>query len=53
MFVFRDQDKGEEARLLNPEDQDRIEVVLKYVEDVDLHRCSLPNSRAFNIGLSE
>ena len=53
MFVFRDQNKGGETALLNPEDQDRVEMVLKYIEDVDLRRWSLPNSRAFNIGLSE
>ncbi|XP_050209558.1 uncharacterized protein LOC126660229 [Mercurialis annua] len=41
------------ARLLNPEDQDRVEMILKYIEDVDLQRRSLPDIRSFEIGLSE
>ncbi|WCJ18175.1 hypothetical protein M5689_000549 [Euphorbia peplus] len=44
---------GEDPGLLNAEDQDRFEMVLKYIEDVELHRWSLPDSRAFNTGLSE
>ncbi|XP_015574171.1 uncharacterized protein LOC8279198 isoform X3 [Ricinus communis] len=44
---------GAVARLLNPEDQDRVEMVLKYVEDVDIRRWSLPDIRAFSVGLSE
>ncbi|XP_057990342.1 uncharacterized protein LOC131172823 [Hevea brasiliensis] len=45
--------KGGVNRLLNPEDQDRVEMVLKYIEDADLRRWSLPDIRAFNIGLNE
>ncbi|KAJ6777379.1 HEAT SHOCK PROTEIN [Salix koriyanagi] len=33
--------------LLKPEDQDRVEMVLKYIEDMDLRRWSLPDIRAF------
>ncbi|XP_021625814.1 uncharacterized protein LOC110624796 isoform X2 [Manihot esculenta] len=45
--------KGGLNRLLNAEDQDRVEMVLKYIEDVELRRWSLPDIRAFNIGLNE
>lgn len=47
------QNKGGLNRLLNAEDQDRVEMVLKYIEDVELRRWSLPDIRAFNIGLNE
>ncbi|RVW26743.1 hypothetical protein CK203_108371 [Vitis vinifera] len=43
---------GEAEGLLNPEDRDRIEMVLKYIEDGDLCRWKLPDIKAFNIGLS-
>ncbi|KAK4254155.1 hypothetical protein QN277_009573 [Acacia crassicarpa] len=33
--------------------KDHVELVLKYIEDGDLRRWSLPNIRAFNIGLRE
>ncbi|KAJ6424512.1 hypothetical protein OIU84_025316 [Salix udensis] len=39
--------------LLKPEDQDRVEMVLKYIEDMDLRRWSLPDIRAFNVGIGE
>ena len=39
--------------LLEVEDRDRVEMVLKYIEDGDLRRWSLPDIRAFNIGLAE
>lgn len=39
--------------LLNLEDRDRVEMVLKYIEDTDLRRWSLPDIRAFNVGLGE
>ncbi|KAF8013884.1 hypothetical protein BT93_I1677 [Corymbia citriodora subsp. variegata] len=39
--------------LLDPEDQERMEMVLKYIEDGDLRRWTLPDIRAFNIRLSE
>ncbi|KAL5787872.1 hypothetical protein ACOSP7_004821 [Xanthoceras sorbifolium] len=44
---------GEVVSLLNPEDQDRVEMVLKYIEDADLRRRSLPNASAFSVGLKE
>ncbi|XP_048128710.1 uncharacterized protein LOC115747317 isoform X2 [Rhodamnia argentea] len=39
--------------LLDPQDQERMEMVLKYIEDGDLRRWTLPDIKAFNIGLSE
>lgn len=39
--------------LLKAEDQDRVEMVLKYIEDMDLRRRSLPDIRAFNVGIGE
>ncbi|XP_028782112.1 uncharacterized protein LOC114738238 [Neltuma alba] len=33
--------------------RDRVELVLKYIEDGDLRRWSLPNIRAFNFGMGE
>lgn len=42
-----------DVSLLEPEDRDRVEMVLKYIEDGDLRRWSLPDIRAFNIGLGE
>ncbi|KAJ6751040.1 hypothetical protein OIU85_001563 [Salix viminalis] len=47
-----DNDGGVEG-LLKPEDQDRVEMVLKYIEDMDLRRWSLPDIRAFNVGIGE
>ncbi|XP_062176275.1 uncharacterized protein LOC133881376 isoform X3 [Alnus glutinosa] len=41
------------ASLLDPKDRDRVETILRYIEDVDLRRWSLAEIRAFNIGLSE
>ncbi|KAJ9537968.1 hypothetical protein OSB04_030701 [Centaurea solstitialis] len=43
---------GNTACLLNVEDQERVEMVLKYIEDGDLWRWTLPNIKEFNIGLS-
>ncbi|CAH1426121.1 unnamed protein product [Lactuca virosa] len=43
---------GHTANLLNSEDQERVEMVLKYIEDGDLRRWSLPDIKEFNIGLS-
>ncbi|KAK0589457.1 hypothetical protein LWI29_014577 [Acer saccharum] len=40
---------GEVAGLLNPEDQDHLKTVLKYIEDADLRRRSLPNTNAFRL----
>lgn len=39
--------------LLDPKDRDRLEIILKYLEDGDLRRWRLAHVRAFNIGLSE
>ncbi|KAK3015120.1 hypothetical protein RJ639_006800 [Escallonia herrerae] len=44
---------GDMVRLLNSTDQDRVEMVLKYIEDGDLRRLSLGDIKAFNIGLGE
>ncbi|KAI4299189.1 hypothetical protein L6164_032670 [Bauhinia variegata] len=41
------------ATLLDSKDKDRVELILKYIEDGDLCRWSLPDIRAFNIGLGE
>ncbi|CAI0471348.1 unnamed protein product [Linum tenue] len=41
------------AKLLNAEDEARVETILSYIEDSDLLRWSLPDVRAFNIGFSE
>ncbi|KAK9079420.1 hypothetical protein SSX86_001091 [Deinandra increscens subsp. villosa] len=40
------------ASLLNIEDQERMEMVLKYIEDADLRLWTLPDIKEFNIGLS-
>uniref|UniRef100_A0A1D1Y9Y4 N utilization substance protein B n=1 Tax=Anthurium amnicola TaxID=1678845 RepID=A0A1D1Y9Y4_9ARAE len=39
--------------LLSQEDEHRIETILKYVEDADLRRWDLSDTKAFNIGLRE
>ncbi|GFY90107.1 hypothetical protein Acr_07g0003040 [Actinidia rufa] len=44
---------GESINLLNPKDRDHVELVLKHIEDADLRRWSLPNIKAFNVGLGE
>ncbi|KAL3621018.1 hypothetical protein CASFOL_035930 [Castilleja foliolosa] len=46
---------GNEDRLtlLNHEDRERVDIVLKYIEDGDLRRWSLPDINEFNIGLKE
>lgn len=44
---------GPVADLVELKDRSRIEMVLKCIEDGDLRRWSLPDIRAFNIGLSE
>ncbi|XP_031281825.1 uncharacterized protein LOC116140318 isoform X1 [Pistacia vera] len=45
--------EGEVASLLNSEEQDRLKIVLKYIEDMDLRQWSLPDITAFRIGLNE
>ncbi|XP_057977885.1 uncharacterized protein LOC131164599 [Malania oleifera] len=44
---------GEVVSLIRPKDQHRVEMVLKYLADVDLRQWNLPDIRAFNIGLGE
>nr|GMC76595.1 uncharacterized protein LOC109161432 [Ipomoea batatas] len=46
-------EKGDVMRLLNCEVHDQMDIVLKYIEDGDLRKWSLPDIRAFNLGLSE
>ncbi|XP_019165377.1 PREDICTED: uncharacterized protein LOC109161432 [Ipomoea nil] len=46
-------EKGDTMCLLNSEVQDQMDMVLKYIEDGDLRKWSLPDIRAFNLGLSE
>nr|POE63793.1 hypothetical protein CFP56_26618 [Quercus suber] len=45
--------KGVVTSLLDPKDRDCVEMVLKYIEDSDLRRWSLPDIRAFNIGIDQ
>ncbi|KAK7400400.1 hypothetical protein VNO78_11606 [Psophocarpus tetragonolobus] len=44
---------GVASCLVDSKDKGRVELMLKYIEDGDLRRWSLPGIRAFNIGLSE
>ncbi|KAL9329214.1 hypothetical protein ACSQ67_004217 [Phaseolus vulgaris] len=39
--------------LVDSKDKGRVEQILKYIEDGDLRRWSLPDIRIFNVGLSE
>lgn len=39
--------------LLNHEDKERMEMILKYIEAGDLQQWNFPNIKAFNIGLRE
>ncbi|XP_071717210.1 uncharacterized protein [Rutidosis leptorrhynchoides] len=39
--------------LFNTEDRERVKMVLKYIEDGDLRRWTLPDIKEFNIGLSK
>ncbi|XP_027160763.1 uncharacterized protein LOC113761818 [Coffea eugenioides] len=39
--------------LIDPKDRERVELVLKYIEDGDLRRWSLPDSETFNVGIRE
>lgn len=45
--------KGDAISLLNSTFRDRVENVLKYIEDGDLRRWSLPDIRAFGIGINQ
>ncbi|XP_050385978.1 uncharacterized protein LOC126802398 [Argentina anserina] len=46
-------DNGMGGGLLEVEERERVEMVLKYIEDGDLRRWSLPEIREFNIGVGE
>ncbi|XP_020551892.1 uncharacterized protein LOC105169304 isoform X4 [Sesamum indicum] len=46
-------DNGDKMSLLNQADRERVEMILKYIEDGDLQKWSLPDIRPFNIGLRE
>ncbi|KAG8368542.1 hypothetical protein BUALT_Bualt15G0056400 [Buddleja alternifolia] len=46
-------DDDDTMSLLNHEDQERVEMILKYIEDGDLRKYNLPDIKAFNIGLRE
>lgn len=39
--------------MLNHKDQDHVEMILKYIEDGDLRKWNLPDTKAFNLGLHE
>ncbi|KAJ7946805.1 Heat shock protein [Quillaja saponaria] len=41
------------ASMVDSKEKHRVELILKYIEDGDLRRWSMPDIRAFNIGLSE
>ncbi|OVA15238.1 hypothetical protein BVC80_5g23 [Macleaya cordata] len=44
---------GEVLSLVKTEDRDRLETILRYIEDGDLRKWSLPDIKAFNVGLRE
>ncbi|CAA2961320.1 RRP12-like protein [Olea europaea subsp. europaea] len=44
---------NETTTLLNHKDQDHVEMILKYIEDGDLRKWNLPDTKAFNLGLHE
>ncbi|CAM8899203.1 unnamed protein product [Rhodiola kirilowii] len=44
---------GESVSLLSMKDIERVESVLKYIEDGDLRKWSLPYIKAFNLGIKE
>ncbi|KAH6789867.1 heat shock protein [Perilla frutescens var. frutescens] len=46
-------DQVDSLSLLTHEDQERIEMILKYIEAGDLRKWNLPNIKALNIGLRE
>ncbi|EYU18388.1 hypothetical protein ABFS82_02G051700 [Erythranthe guttata] len=46
-------DNDDSINLLNHDDRERVEMVLKYIQDGDLRQWSLPDIKAFNIGLKE
>lgn len=46
-------DQIDSISLLNHKDDERIKMILKYIEGGDLRQWDLPNIKAFNIGLRE
>ncbi|KAL1355890.1 hypothetical protein HN51_007862 [Arachis hypogaea] len=44
---------GVVPNLVESKDRERVEMILSYIEDGDLRRYTLPNIKAFNIGLNE
>ncbi|XP_058217160.1 uncharacterized protein LOC131328050 isoform X1 [Rhododendron vialii] len=52
-LLLTESSDGEVKYLLNPKQRDRLELVLKYIEDADLRQWSLPNIKAFNLALGE
>ncbi|PIA51923.1 hypothetical protein AQUCO_01000057v1, partial [Aquilegia coerulea] len=44
---------GEDVSLVHCGDKDRLETVLKYIEDGDLRKWKLPDIKSFNVALSE
>ncbi|KAL9264977.1 hypothetical protein AKJ16_DCAP15049, partial [Drosera capensis] len=39
--------------LLDVKDTDRVQLMLKYIEDGDLRRWKMPDLKAFNVGMNE
>ncbi|KAI3853593.1 hypothetical protein MKW98_025110 [Papaver atlanticum] len=50
---FSDKLLDSKCTLVRSEDRDRIQTLLKYIEDGELNRWSLPDTKAFNISLKE
>ncbi|XP_073023019.1 uncharacterized protein [Primulina eburnea] len=46
-------DTDNTTSLLNPEEREQMEIVLKYIEDEDLRKWRLPDTQAFKIGLRD
>ncbi|KAI3445814.1 hypothetical protein Pfo_002479 [Paulownia fortunei] len=46
-------DNDDSMSLLNHEDRERVEIILKYIDHGDLRQYSLPDIKAINIGLRE
>ncbi|GAB2268042.1 hypothetical protein Dimus_003017 [Dionaea muscipula] len=44
---------GVDNKLLDQKDRDRVELVLKYIEDGDLRQWRMPHIRAFNMGIRD
>ncbi|XP_073123291.1 uncharacterized protein [Henckelia pumila] len=46
-------DNDNTMSLLNPEEREQMEILLKYIEDEDLRQRRLPDTQAFKIGLRD